>query len=131
MKSRDKDRALERTTEGIHKDDLDFNIDEFSLRKFGSQGQKKSFLVSLKLSQYEYIRQSKNILPILLLDDVFDKLDEHRVKQMLKLISGENFGQVFITETGETRIETLLDGLGKPCKLYDISGVTKILGLIS
>ncbi len=120
MQSRDKDCALQRTTEGTHKDDLDLIMNNFSLRRFGSQGQKKSFLTALKLAQYEFIRRTKNVLPILLLDDVFDKLDEHRVKQMLQLISKEEFGQVFITDTGENRIERLLDGSGQHFHLFHI-----------
>lgn len=120
MQSRDKDRALQRTTEGIHKDDLDLIMDKFSLRRFGSQGQKKSFLTALKLAQYEFIRQTKNTSPILLLDDVFDKLDKHRVKQMLQLISNPDFGQVFITDTGENRIEKLLDGSRRHFHLFHI-----------
>jgi len=121
LQSRERDRVLQRTTEGIHKDNLDFLMDNFSLRRFGSQGQKKSFLVALKLAQYEFIRRMKEVKPILLLDDVFDKLDEYRVKQMLHLISGENFGQVFITDTGETRLEKLLDRLSKKYFHFEIS----------
>lgn len=95
----EKDRQLERTTEGIHRDDFEFHLQGHPVKKYGSQGQKKSFLIALKLAQWFLIESEKNRKPLLLLDDLFDKLDQHRSSRILELISGEAFGQVFITNT--------------------------------
>ncbi len=103
-----KDRALQYTTVGPHKDDLDFKLNGFSLKKFASQGQQKSYLMALKLAQFEFIRQQKNIKPLLLLDDVYDKLDEQRFTKLLEMVSSDKFGQVFITDTHPERIERAL-----------------------
>lgn len=108
----DKDRVLERTTAGIHKDDLTFSIEGYPLKKFGSQGQLKSFVLALKLAQYELLRQNKGIAPLLLLDDIFDKLDRNRVEQLLSLLLTRSFGQVFITDTHEQRLEDIIRQVG-------------------
>ncbi|OYT14938.1 MAG: DNA replication and repair protein RecF [Bacteroidetes bacterium 4572_77] len=100
-----KDKALRRTTSGIHKDDLEFNIGQYPIKKFGSQGQQKSFVIAIKLAQFEYMRLIKKQKPILLLDDIFDKLDSNRVTQIIQLVNQEEFGQVFITDTQKERIE--------------------------
>jgi DNA replication and repair protein RecF len=102
-----KDRLVRYTTNGIHKDDLLFLIDSYPVKKFGSQGQQKSFVIAIKLAQFEYMRRLKNFNPILLLDDIFDKLDDQRVKQIIKLVSNDKFGQVFITDTQRKRIENI------------------------
>ncbi len=104
QKSFEKDCTTQRTNEGIHKDDFDFFLDTKSLKKLGSQGQKKSFLMAIKFAQYELIRKEKNQAPLLLLDDLFDKLDAVRSKNILQLLSENGFGQVFITDTNEERI---------------------------
>ena len=96
--SLDRDRMLQYTTVGIHKDDLGFEIGEYPLKKFGSQGQQTSFLVALKLAQFDYTRSIKGFKPILLFDDIFDKLDNDRVKSLMKLVSENSFGQLFITD---------------------------------
>ncbi len=98
------DRAAGFSTAGIHKDDLVFLIDGYPVKKFGSQGQQKSFLIAIKLAQFEYTRNIKGFKPILLLDDIFDKLDDFRVAQLLKLVSDDSFGQVFVTDTSPDRI---------------------------
>jgi len=103
-----RDRAVQYTTIGPHKDDLEFSIAHFSLRKFASQGQQKSYLLALKLAQYEFIRDKNNTKPLLLLDDVYDKLDEERFTKLLELVSSDEFGQVFITDTHRERIENVL-----------------------
>ena len=95
----EKDRYTGRTTEGIHKDDLIFKMDNFPLKRFASQGQLKSFILSAKLAQYELLRLHKGVTPLLLLDDIFAKLDDQRVAHLLKLLNHKNFGQVFITDT--------------------------------
>jgi len=102
-----RDSLLRYTTSGIHKDDLVFMINGYPVKKFGSQGQQKSFVIAIKLAQFEYTRRKKKYKPILLLDDIFDKLDDNRVQQIVKLVSDDNFGQVFITDTQRIRIENI------------------------
>ena len=104
----EKDRVLQRTTVGIHRDDLLFEIGGFPLKKYASQGQLKSFVLALKLAQYEVLRKKKKEDPLLLLDDIFDKLDRSRVEQLLKLLLDRKVGQVFLTDTDETRLEKIL-----------------------
>jgi DNA replication and repair protein RecF len=99
-----KDRILGRTTQGIHKDDLNFSMNGESLKNFASQGQLKSFVLSLKLTQYKLLEKNAQKKPILLLDDIFDKLDQTRVKHLLGLLKDNEYGQVFITDTNEDRI---------------------------
>jgi DNA replication and repair protein RecF len=108
-----KDSYTQYTTVGIHKDDLVFRIGEenFPIKKFGSQGQQKTFVLALKLAQFEYIASSRNLKPILLLDDVFDKLDMERVKQLIVLVGSERFGQVFLTDTQKERIEMMFQDM--------------------
>lgn len=106
-----RDLILQRTTVGIHKDDIDCLIDGYSARKFGSQGQKKSFLVSLKIAQYHFLRQKLEKEPILLLDDLFAKLDIKRADLLLQLVISDKFGQVFITDTQEDRLAKILEPL--------------------
>lgn len=100
----DKDLALERTCAGIHKDDLVFEMNGFPLKKFGSQGQSKSFIIAFKLAQYQYLSETLKAQPILLLDDLFEKIDEQRAQQLIDLLQTENFGQIVITDTHETRV---------------------------
>lgn len=104
-----RDRAVHYTTVGPHKDDLDFKLDTFSLKKYASQGQQKSFLLALKLAQFEFIKEQKNTKPLLLLDDVYDKLDEERFTKLLEMVSSDKFGQVFITDTHADRMNELLN----------------------
>ncbi len=117
----EKDRLLERTTEGIHRDEFDFFLSDQPVRKFGSQGQKKTFLMSLKLAQWELIRSEKSKKPLLLLDDLFDKLDAHRSAKILKLISGTEYGQVFITDTETERPLPEPDSRNIACKRFLIT----------
>jgi len=104
----DKDRFLQYTTFGIHKDDLGMELGDHSLKKNGSQGQQKTFLVALKLAEFEFIRKLMEVPPILLLDDIFDKFDAYRVKQIIRLVAENNFGQIFITDTNESRLLNIL-----------------------
>jgi DNA replication and repair protein RecF len=120
LSSLSKDRVLEYTTVGPHKDDLDFQLNGFSLKKFASQGQQKSYLLALKLAQFQYIRERKNIKPLLLLDDVYDKLDENRFNKLLELVRGNDFGQVFITDTHAERMMTLFGGSVDAVKIYEV-----------
>lgn len=103
-----KDRALQYTSVGIHKDDLGFEIENYAIKKFGSQGQQKSFLIALKLAQFDFIKQQAEVNPILLLDDIFDKLDENRVSQIIKLVNNDGFGQIFISDTHADRTEAVI-----------------------
>ncbi|MGZ3884252.1 MAG: DNA replication/repair protein RecF [Bacteroidia bacterium] len=103
----ERDRYLQYTSLGPHKDDLEFTINGFSLKKFASQGQQKSYLLALKLAQFEFIKLKKNDKPLLLLDDVYDKLDESRFRKLIELVSSDDFGQVFITDTHPDRIRDL------------------------
>ncbi|WP_420458875.1 DNA replication/repair protein RecF [Neolewinella sp.] len=104
----EKDRILQRTTGGIHRDELVFTQDDHPLRRVASQGQLKSFVLSLKLAQYRLLEQSTNRTPILLLDDIFDKLDHERVRQLLELVMSSAFGQLFITDTDPERVTSLI-----------------------
>jgi DNA replication and repair protein RecF len=97
------------TNFGIHKDDFLFLINEKPLKQFGSQGQQKSFSLALKLAQYDYIAARKSLKPILLLDDIFDKLDNFRIAQLLNMVGQHHFGQVFITDTDEARLKEILE----------------------
>ncbi len=117
----DRDRALRYTSVGIHKDDLLFTIQGHPVKKFGSQGQQKSFIIALRLAQYDYIRNLKEFKPVMLLDDIFDKLDDKRVEQIIQLASEDTFGQVFITDTQRERIEHLLEKTGTGHKIYSIT----------
>ncbi len=99
------DLRYQRTMRGIHKDDWDLSLNGLQLRQFGSQGQKKSFLFALKLAQYAYLSNSQGYLPILLLDDIFEKLDQNRMEALLRIIRGEGFGQVILTDTHPERIK--------------------------
>ena len=108
LEARRRDAMMQHTTVGVHKDDLDLTIEGFPAKKFGSQGQQKTFLLALKLAQYEYIKSHCGRNPILLLDDIFDKLDMLRVRQLIELVgSPSRFGQVFLTDTQAGRVEEL------------------------
>ncbi|MBN4082143.1 DNA replication/repair protein RecF [bacterium AH-315-B15] len=115
-----RDSATGYTNVGIHKDDLIFMIHEQPIKKFGSQGQQKSFLIALKLAQFELISELLEMKPILLLDDIFDKLDHHRVQQLMKLVSDHAFGQVFISDTDMDRIEKVFKEIDIHKKIFKI-----------
>ena len=121
LKSREKDCILGHTTVGIHRDDIQFSIGDVPLRKYGSQGQQKSFIIALKLAQYQIIAEQTGKTPILLLDDVFDKLDESRVAELITLVASESFGQIVITDCSHERMERLLANSGAEYKLFDVT----------
>ena len=116
----DRDRILKYTSVGIHKDDLDFRIEDHPVKKFGSQGQQKSFVIAIKLAQFDFTRDIKGFKPILLFDDIFDKLDDQRVEKIINLVSHNSFGQVFITDTQRIRIEKLFEQAKIDHKIYEI-----------
>jgi DNA replication and repair protein RecF len=119
-RNRQRDLAAQRTTMGVHKDDFIFEINGFTLRKFGSQGQQKSFVIALKLAQFEMLSQQKGFPPILLLDDIFDKLDDRRIQQLINMMVDGTFSQVFITDARPERTHQLLDNLGVEVKYFEI-----------
>jgi DNA replication and repair protein RecF len=112
-----RDLILQRTESGIHKDDIEFFIGTNKIKRFGSQGQQKSFVVAMKMAQYQFIRAAKGFMPFLLIDDIFDKLDPDRSRELLNIISGEDFGQVFLSDTDSGVIETALNNKQK---LYEV-----------
>ena len=119
-KSVEKDKALQYTSVGIHKDDLGFEISGHPIKKFGSQGQQKSFLIALKFAQFQFIKARSKTTPILLLDDIFDKLDEHRVSHIVALVNNENFGQIFISDTHAERTEEVVKQIHQTYKLFKL-----------
>lgn len=120
LQAQEKDRVLQRTTVGPHRDDLTLFMDDQPVKKFASQGQLKSFLLALRLAQYEVLRGQKNVSPILLLDDIFDKLDAQRVRQLIALLIGRNFGQIFITDTQRERMEEVITSFSGAFKIFEV-----------
>ncbi len=118
IEARNKDRVLQYTSVGIHKDDLVFRIHNEAVKKFGSQGQQKSFIIALKLAQFSFTKKIKGYNPILLFDDIFDKLDALRVRQLMHLVSKEDFGQVFVSDTHPERLEELFTEIDSECKIF-------------
>jgi DNA replication and repair protein RecF len=118
--ARDKDRVLGYTTVGIHKDDLIFELHGHPIKKVGSQGQQKSFLIALKMAQFDELTLTLGVKPVLLLDDVFDKLDNERVTQLMKLVSEHKFGQVLVTDTDEERVRAIFAKIDVPMRLFHV-----------
>ncbi|MGL5981222.1 MAG: DNA replication/repair protein RecF [Phocaeicola sp.] len=117
--SRLRDRAIGYSSKGIHKDDLLMQLGDFPMKREGSQGQNKSYLIALKLAQFDFLKRAGNgVVPILLLDDVFDKLDASRVEQLVKLVAGERFGQIFMTDTNRDHLESILEAIDQEYKLF-------------
>ena len=121
LQARQKDFVNEFTSVGVHRDDVVFSIGGYPLRKFGSQGQQKSFLIALKLAEYRLMAEHCGDRPILLLDDLFDKLDMRRVAQLLRLVGGDSFGQIMITDCNKHRLQRTLSEAGVEYKLFHIS----------
>ena len=120
--SRADDRRLGHTSKGVHRDELVMLLNGYPLKKEGSQGQNKSFLVSLKLAQFDFLRRKGGETPLLLLDDIFDKLDSYRVEQIISLVSGDDFGQIFITDVNREHIDGILDGINGEYSLFEVKG---------
>jgi DNA replication and repair protein RecF len=125
-----KDSYAQYSNAGIHKDDLIFNIKGHPIKKFGSQGQQKSFIIALRLAQFDWLKMQKKTNPILLLDDIFDKLDAQRVQKLVALVTQDYFGQVMVSDTDEERMKALLESLTVPSKLFKVTegDVTEISG---
>lgn len=115
-----KDAYTRFSNAGIHKDDLIFEIKGHPVKKFGSQGQQKSFLIALRLAQYEWLKNHLGVLPILLLDDIFDKLDHTRVEKLMKLVANNYFGQVLVTDTDLQRVQTIFGESDLKAKIYQV-----------
>lgn len=128
LQSREKDLAMQYTTAGIHKDDIILKLNGHHMKKTASQGQQKTFLVSLKLAQFDFIRDKNQVSPVLLLDDVFDKFDDNRVRQIISLTTDSHFGQIFITHTDEMKMRSILEDMHADYRLFRISpgGITGV-----
>ena len=114
------DHRKQFTTIGTHKDDLIFTINGHPVKKFGSQGQQKSYLIALKLAQFEWLTKHLKVKPVMLLDDIFDKLDNKRVGRLMELVSDNSFGQVLVTDTDEERVKRIFDNINLPFKLFTV-----------
>lgn len=116
--TRERDKLLGYSTQGIHKDELEMLLDDYPIKRVGSQGQNKTYLISLKLAQFDFLKRAHNFPPILLLDDIFDKLDSKRVKEIIRLVSDDTFGQIFITDTNREHLDELLFQLHQSAKIF-------------
>ena len=123
QRDRFKDRAVGYSLHGVHRDDLEMLLGDYQMRREGSQGQNKTYVIALKLAQFDFLRRTSSLTtPLLLLDDIFDKLDAHRVEQIVKLVSGDGFGQIFITDTNRDHLDRILQSVGYDYKLFDVEG---------
>lgn len=120
IESRTKDRVSQYTNVGIHKDDLTLGLGEYPIKRLGSQGQTKTYLIALKFAQFEYLKNAGSIKPILLLDDIFDKLDALRVGKIIELVSNDQFGQIFITDTNREHLDGILKQMNTEFIIYRI-----------
>lgn len=124
-RSQERDRYSQRTKTGIHKDDLVFEIEGQAVRNFGSQGQQKTFVIAMKLAQYDLLGAQKNKAPVLLLDDIFDKLDMHRLKAIAKILDEQILGQVFITDTSLDRCQQVFEAVkDRNLKFFNVTSAT-------
>ena len=119
--SRQRDRIMGYSLRGVHKDDLTMQLGEYPIKREGSQGQNKTYLIALKLAQFDFLRRTgSNTTPLLLLDDIFDKLDASRVEQIVKLVAGDRFGQIFITDTNREHLDKILQKVDGDYKLFGV-----------
>jgi DNA replication and repair protein RecF len=122
-----RDLKLQRTELGIHRDDLNCTIEGHGIRKFGSQGQQKSFVIAMRLAQFDLFKEQKGFKPILLLDDIFDKLDDHRIAKLMEMVSGHLFGQIFITDARPERTDRILEDLTAEIRKFVVHNGTAVL----
>jgi DNA replication and repair protein RecF len=120
-KSFEKDLILARTTKGIHTDEYEFELDGASVKKIASQGQRKTYIIALKLAQYDALKNEKNIKPLLLLDDIFDKLDDERIEQMIRIVSEDNYGQIFISDARPERSKSFFSKSSFKAKFFELT----------
>ena len=119
--SRQRDFVMGYSLKGIHKDDLIMKLGDFPIKREGSQGQNKTYLIALKLAQFEFLKRTgSRTTPIVLLDDIFDKLDAHRVEQIVKLVAGDSFGQIFVTDTNRDHLDKILRKIDGDYKLFEV-----------
>ena len=128
-RTRERDRVLGYSSSGIHKDELDMKLDDCLIRRVGSQGQNKTYLIALKLAQFDFLHKKGETTPVLLLDDIFDKLDALRVEQIIKLVSGDGFGQIFITDTNRKYLDEIVAAVNDDYRLFEVEhGEVKPIG---
>lgn len=118
--TRERDHILGYSTQGIHKDELEMHLNGYPIKRVGSQGQNKTYLISLKLAQFDFLKRTHNLSPLLLLDDIFDKLDSNRVKKIVELVSDKTFGQIFITDTNREHLDLILQQLGQESTIFRV-----------
>lgn len=121
QRDRFKDRAVGYSLHGVHRDDLEFLLGDYAMKREGSQGQNKTFVIALKLAQFSFLQRTcSNTIPLLLLDDIFDKLDAQRVEAIVKLVSSDNFGQIFITDTNRDHLDQILSNMDGEYKIFSV-----------
>ncbi len=120
VSTRERDFLIGYSTQGVHKDELEMLLDDYPIKRVGSQGQNKTYLISLKLAQFDFLKRTHNLSPLLLLDDIFDKLDSNRVKKIVELVSGDTFGQIFITDTNREHLDLILRQLGQESTIFRV-----------
>jgi DNA replication and repair protein RecF len=120
MTTRERDKLLGYSTQGIHKDELEMLLDDYPIKRVGSQGQNKTYLVALKFAQFDFLKRTHKINPLLLLDDIFDKLDSTRVKQIVELVASKKFGQIFISDTNREHLDLILKQLGQEVSIFNV-----------
>lgn len=118
--SRARDQIMGYSLRGVHKDELNMLLGDFPIKREGSQGQNKTYLVALKLAQFDFLKRTGTTVPLLLLDDIFDKLDASRVEQIIKLVAGDSFGQIFITDTNRKHLDRILHKVGSDYKMFRV-----------
>lgn len=121
-KNRERDLVLGYTSRGVHRDELEFLLDGYPIKKNGSQGQTKTFFMALKLAQYEFLNKHFGYAPVLLLDDMFDKLDDYRAARLIELMGGDSFHQIFITDTQKSRLLEIVKKTGKTFSFFNVNG---------
>jgi DNA replication and repair protein RecF len=121
LEGRERDRIMGFSLHGIHKDELNMLLGEFPIKKEGSQGQNKTYLIALKLAQFDFLKRAGHTVPLLLLDDIFDKLDASRVEQIIKLVSNDQFGQIFITDTNREHLDKILQKTGGDYRMFEVT----------
>ena len=119
--TRQRDLAIGYTTRGIHRDDVEMMLGDYPMKRIGSQGQCKTYLIALRLAQYDFLREQGETVPLLLLDDIFDKLDAERVKQIVRLVSSDHFGQIFITDTNRQYLDEIVQSIGSPYSIFSVT----------
>ena len=116
-----KDLILKRTNKGIHKDEFVFIMDDVPVKKFGSQGQQKSYLIALKLANFDFLKSQLGVKPILLLDDIFDKLDDQRIEKLMQMVASDAFGQIFVTDARPERSISIFEKIDQEHKYFTVS----------